>query len=337
MPESQQKARNYVIDNAKLLCLFLILYCHIPPVSGFFHSLVNSFSVPVFFFVAGVFFKNNSIREVVRRSARTLLLPYIIFNLLLVICSSSIAIVGHYGFSFERNLVGPLLGIVLGNTGVCAPYKIPGGPSWFLLALFIARLFFAVMLHSSKKMVCLEVTVLVIIYYLLREVVGWGPFSLDGAILGLPFLVIGYFAKNYVHRFIRLDFRIRLTIIIACCLVLVPTVFANGVVDMFSGGYGNNVMLYIVGGVTGCILIIGICSFLDYSNRLTRLFIEGSTFFICMHIMIMEYVQLIYTRALHLARELIVTDKIVISLTVVLACAAALMLIKKFAPRLLKP
>lgn len=178
---------------------------------------------------------------------------------------------------------------------------------------------------------------LVIIYYLLREVVGWGPFSLDGAILGLPFLVIGYFAKNYVHRFIRLDFRIRLTIIIACCLVLVPTVFANGVVDMFSGGYGNNVMLYIVGGVTGCILIIGICSFLDYSNRLTRLFIEGSTFFICMHIMIMEYVQLIYTRALHLARELIVTDKIVISLTVVLACAAALMLIKKFAPRLLKP
>lgn len=337
MSNSRQiNKRSYIIDNAKLLCLFMILYCHIPPANGLFHSFAYAFHVPIFFFVAGVFFKNKSIKDVALNSAKSLLVPYFVFNLLVIICRCGIIFIGHYEFSAEKHIGLPLLGTILGSSAIDAPYSLPAGPSWFLMALFISRIFFAIMLRSSKILVAIEIILLAGIYFFLRYYLGWGIFSIDGAILGLIFLSVGYYAGKYVKRTIYLDYRYRLGIIFLCCLLLIPLVYINGVANMFDGKYGNYFILFMFGAFMGSIMVLCICSFIDYSNKITRLFIDGSTFFICLHMMIMEYVMLIYRRLTMLSSELLIVDKLIISIVVVMVCAAVIMLMKKYSPRLLK-
>lgn len=325
----KNNSRNYVIDNAKLLCLFIILYCHIPPAQGFIHSLAYSFHVPIFFLVAGMFFKNNPIKYVAVHSAQTLLVPYLIFNLLVIICSCTIAIVGHYGFDFTRNVLHPVYGILLGNTSKAAPYLIPGGPSWFLVALFCSRSIFSVILHSSILLRCIEVIVLVIIYFVTHFYIGWGLFSIDAAILGLPFLAIGFWARKYFINLINANIKYRLALLIICAVALISVVQINGLANMFEGKYGSYFILFVLCGVIGSVMVFMICSFMNYSNRVTRMLIDGSTFFICMHILIMEYVELIYRRAFSISSELVFVDKMFVSIAVVFICLGCIFSYKK--------
>lgn len=325
-----------MIDNAKVVCLFLVLFCHIPPTSGFFHTFSYIFHVPLFFFVAGMFYKNRSISDVVTHSARTLLLPYFAFNVLLIAILVTISLVGNYGFSSTENLLYPILGVILGSSGTTAPFKLPGGPSWFLMALFVARVVFSIILHSKKKFIIFEVLLLVVIYQVVRHYLCWAPFSVTGAIIGLPFMVLGYMYKDKILAITHAKALWRVVLIILTLVLVAICASANGFVDMFQGSYGRYFTLYLLGGFTGCLMIIVICSFMDFSNRFTRLIIEGSTFFLCLHMTIMNYVQLIYRRTFGVSHELLVFDKLIISIAVIAIIYVSLVVIKKFFPRMLK-
>lgn len=329
--------RDYVIDNTKLICLFLILFCHIPPMAGHFHAAILLFHVPVFFLISGLFFKNGSYSEVIKASARTLLLPYFIFNLFLIIISCCIVTIGHYEFTVKTHIVKPLIGVLLGSTLPNAPFKIPGGPSWFLIALFIDRVIFSIFLHAKKPFKVILCIILLLTFICLYNYNTWCLYSFDSALLGLPFMAIGYFLKDKISLIRGLPIPMKITLIVVLSIALYVISAINGISDMFAGKYGEYFVLFIIGGIVGSALIYLVCTFLNTSNRITRLFIKGSTFFICMHIMVMEYVSLVYKRSLNVGDDLLVLDKIIISIITVALIYVALVLINRFCPRLLKP
>lgn len=328
--------RDYVIDNVKLICLFLILFFHIPSIIGHLHAAIYLFHVPVFFLISGIFFKERTFSETLKTSARSLLLPYLVFNLIIVAISCVISIAGNYGFTLQKNIIQPLLGIVLGSSGFDVPLRIPGEPSWFLIALFVDRLIFNIILHVQIYLKLIISIALVVAFLVLSNITDWYAYSIGGALLGLPFMAFGYLVKDKVSTITKIPIAAKFALIIVLAASLYVISAINGTSNMFAGKYGNTFVLFLAGGIAGSLLIYLICTLLNTSNKVTRLFIEGSTFFICMHIMVMNYVILIYRRSLGFTDALMITDKIIISIITVGIIYVMIRAIKRFTPRLLK-
>ena len=304
--------RNNTVDYAKIICLFLILFCHIPKSGGIFHNYVYSFHVPIFFLFSGIFYKTKPLKEVICNSTKSLLLPYVIFNLILIGISASLGFVTST-FSVNENLINPLEGIFIGSTDKDSNYHIPGGPSWFLLALFIDRILIIPFIKCNITVKILYAIGLITLYLIINQYFSWTVWSIDSALLGIPFMLIGYLGSDLFLKIINLNYKRRLIILI-CCIAFIPIVLNNGLANMFNGEYGENFTLFILGGISGSLLRILLCSFIPSSSRFVTSILSVSTFFICCHIMIMEYVMLIYRRSFQLSRELYVIDKIFISL-----------------------
>lgn len=312
-----------------ILLPFPAIYGHLPTVS----LCLPCASV---LFRGRDFFKNSDLKKVISHGFSSLVIPYFIFNLLVVFFDGTVAIVRQPEFSIQNSIIKPIIGIFLGSSAPETPFRIPGRASWFLMSLFCSRIFFSIMLHSRKWLIPLEAAALVLLYLAIQRFLHWSPFSIDSAILGLPLIAIGYFFKEKILALTHLPYYCRLGLIAALSLILYFTVNLNGAIDMFIGSYGNYVSLFLAGGISGSLLIILICSFCNYSNRLTRLIITGSTLIICMHMMIMEYTIIAYYKILQLSRSLMLYDKMLIFLITLSVAILLIIGAKKFCPRLLK-
>lgn len=321
------------IDNAKVLCLYLILFCHIPPVAGDFHIFCYSFHVQIFFLFAGAFYKERPLRNIISSSFKSLVIPYFIWNLAIIVFKCVLGL--FYGFSLTDTLLQPLLGTLLGSSAKDAPFSLPGGPSWFLIALFIARILLTLVLRATQPLKSLIIASLGGIFYLSYSHNIWLPFSIPSAILGLPFMIAGFYAKKYIIGLPSLKFSkkfIALVILIA----LAPLSLNNGLSNMFDGSFGNNILLfYFFGGMLSLLITI-LFSFVQFHSKFVSLMIEGSVFFICCHSIIMEYVSLIGKRTLGLNEVLLPTDKIVVLIITGIICTSLIFVIKKLFPKALK-
>lgn len=325
--------RSAVIDNARIVCLFLILFCHIPPADGNFHSWAYSFHVPIFFMISGIFYRKGSLKEVVSKSAVSLLLPYFIFNFILIAIECGVGII--YSGNIWYNALHHFTGTLLGSSDANAPFIMPGGPSWFLVALFIARILIIPLINGKMFHRIIYGLILIGVYFLISLTCDWAIWSIDSAILGTFFMLIGYLCKDIILPLLKINYKKRL-LIIAGLALLIPLAISNGTANMFNGEYGHNLLVFYLCGVSGTLLIILLCSFADFSTRISRLFLSGSTFFICCHIMIMEYVMLIYRKSAHISADLQIVDKLFVAMATISIIILIMILMKRFAPGLLK-
>ena len=320
-------SRQIAIDNAKLVCLYLIMFCHIPPTEGFFHSWSYSFHVPVFFLIAGAFFSNkSSYKDFIIKNVKALLIPYLVYNTALIIISSLISI--PYGLNPEKTILQPLIGMLTG-------LAIPGGPSWFLLALFFDRIIFKLLLDSNWTRRIIICIILILIYLTHRHITS-NPLVIFSALLGMPFMIVGYAIKDLIRKVTTIPVKVKL-LAITLGIVCVPLSYINGTADMFKGLYGENIFLFIINGILGSLMIICMCSFYEYTNKTFRIIIQGSLFFICCHMMIMEYVMLTYRRLTgNIDMALSVLDKIIVTVPTLIIIIFGTILLKKYCPAIIK-
>lgn len=330
------RPRNISIDTAKVICLYIICFSHIPPATGSLHNFITSFHVQIFFLFSGAFFVSKDLKATVRRGLDTLLIPALIFNVIVAIAADIVAVVSTRHFDFNAMVINPLAGTLLGTTDIAAPYRLPAGPSWFLIALFVARIFMNMLMRSNnirRIVMCLALTAIIIVtehYHM------WTPWSLQGAILGLPFMIIGYWTRKYIIQ--AADYKIYLRV--AAIALLIPSLYflanINGVVTTFNGTFGSNFVLFIAAGTLGSVMLLLICSMIQLPGAFLRLMIDGSVMFICLHMFVMEYVMLIYRRVTTAPEHFSIADKLVITVGVVAIMTLIMLAAKKFYPRLLK-
>lgn len=104
------------IDEARGLAMIIIISWH---TIGIHSSLTDAWTMPIFFFIMGLFYKQeNTFFELVKKKSKALLFPLIVFSIP----------------AFILNIIQD--GIKDTFITIINPYKCMNGPSWFLVCTF---------------------------------------------------------------------------------------------------------------------------------------------------------------------------------------------------------
>lgn len=148
----------------------------------------NSFFMPLFFFLSGIFFKPHSTaRDFFKRELRNTLLPCLVG-----IFAGLVVELMFYHFQ-DKSYLG----------GVATPYftfnLVGNVPLWFLVALFFMQFIVFCVENLFKKLpVKLGAYLLLAAFGYICSIFNMRNTGFFGnACLGLPFFVIGYYGKDY--------------------------------------------------------------------------------------------------------------------------------------------
>lgn len=273
------KGRIEFLDVAKFIGLVLVCFCHIPLPEGNFHVWVYSFHMPLFFLVSGIFFSVDTFA--IGRSAKQLLIPFLFFNLLACVIS--------LGIGFLTS--GELKSTVSWDFFRKSHYII--GPSWFLVSLFMIRIYCGIILRYLGNVWLIVSTCFVLtIFYLTQNSEIWSVMSLGSTVLGIPFYLIGMYGKRVFLNEAQIGKWWTPLIALAFS---VPAIY-NGQVGIHANSFGTNMVLFIIFGLSGTVLLISLSRCITIPRRMLSIFMDGALFFICMHTLIFEYLILIWNK-----------------------------------------
>lgn len=129
-----QSVRKNWIDWAKALGILLVVMGHSNYSQSDINPMIFMIHMPLFFVASGYLFNTNkTLKEITQSNIRTLLIPYLLFNLIPMIYHSSSAFMKQVmGAEVDWNgqIFQPLCDTLLG-----VPGNLLCGPTWFLLAL----------------------------------------------------------------------------------------------------------------------------------------------------------------------------------------------------------
>lgn len=229
MPE---KKRVYYLDVLGAILLFHMMIGHCCQwascYSAYFRgSYWLSFFMPWFFFKGGMFFKPLPPGEEVRKSARRLLVPFVVFS-----------VVGTFIFWLKLMLLHQfgLYSVLLVGKDLVLKGSVWGNfPLWFLLSLFAVRVIFGRLLNhmashrGARRLlpVCggcvLAFAVLLTFYYLDLED-RYVPLYVANISSGLIFFASGYCLRHFRYT-------IRATVLLSLAYIAVM-IFMPTTVDM---------------------------------------------------------------------------------------------------------
>lgn len=197
------KERNYTLDITKAICILSIILGHTSFLNDTYYKILYAFHVPLFFIISGYFLSiKKSTIEIIKEKFKTLIIPYFITSIIILIgrilikkesfiyfCSI------FYGSGKIEVTIGDLI------------FKSIG-PVWFLPALF-----FAIIIVKLISKFDLEIQILLtLIFSVLANISAyyfWLPFSLQPALMGSFFLIIGNaMKKDNIRKFINNKFLI---------------------------------------------------------------------------------------------------------------------------------
>lgn len=166
------------------------------------HDVIYTFHMPLFFILSGLFVgrKELGILDSIRANTRSLLIPYAFMYLTTIPFGLAfIAIKCGIPLTIADCLVKPIIGMVYGVDHLLGVfYFFTNGPLWFLLALFLSRIFFDGVHNLSEGLKAkwgggylLSAIISVGIFYLLKYS-GYNIWSLTQASILYPYLLIGF-------------------------------------------------------------------------------------------------------------------------------------------------
>lgn len=167
------KERNYLLDNAKGLLIFLVVFGHTLElfkdkfvVAKSIYIFIYMFHMPVFVFISGYFSKNVS--KARETAVTSLLIPFIIFTIPWNIASLFSGKLGLFSFF------------------------TPGWALWYLFSMFVWRLFLADIIRIKNIF-----KISIVIGLMAGQFVEFGAFmSLSRTLVFLPYFLAGYYMNE---------------------------------------------------------------------------------------------------------------------------------------------
>lgn len=337
--EKNNENRIKWIDTARCIGLCLILFCHIPPRYESFHDLIYCFHVPMFFILSGIFLKDEISINGIWHSFKRLIIPYFAYNIILqiILC---VYIITRGGDPLP-GLIDSTMGALIGSSKVESPWHLLGGPSWFLPALFIARIAAQISIRilncaTNKILTTIFIGLALFgLYYWPHTRLDWCFWSFDAAILGTYFIIFGHLMRSFFLKIGMLPIYTKISLFVIAGIAL-WFLNINGTANMFRGEYGNRIDLFFINGIIGTIAICALSAIVSLPKIMTALFTKGAIFFICAHVFIMNYVSLIYVRLSGRPWEFETTDKLIIASCTILCFITIAAILRALNPKLLR-
>lgn len=200
------KQRDVTYDLMKAIAIILMMLSHLVYNDGMPKQIIYSFHMPLFFIIAGIFAKDiadiPSFKDLTKKSAKRLLLPYVVTMLMLCTWGGIQAIAKHDISFFLRHLFSMLTASADGwetKWGL-----IYAGPMWFLVALYWVReIFYGIRcacMNVSKfgnELVVGISLILSVASVLIHPYLPALPFCFMPAFTGIAFYAVGW----YIHRY----------------------------------------------------------------------------------------------------------------------------------------
>ena len=211
-----------------------------------FDKFIHAFHMPMFFFISGFFYKksNISIKAVIAKKSRTLIIPYFFFGIF------------HYLISLKDGIsIKPLLHVFTINT---MGFPIAGA-LWFLTALFAADVIYAVLDKFNKKWLILP---LVLMGSFADRILPYPlPWALSASFVGLGLYWFGEYTRRNEDKLQKiLSLKIWEILIIGAITGIL--IFVNGNVNMREGIY-SFFPLFWINALSACFVGISLSKYIE--------------------------------------------------------------------------
>lgn len=263
--------RYYWIDWMKVIAMYFVICDHLsaPCVRTFL--LTDTLA---FFTISGFLFKKDENGVFWRKTLWNLVIPTLIFFLIAPL-TKVLALTYHA--VFDHVAVGSANLITLAQSTLYAAagfHSFRGvlalGPLWFVYTLIICRIIMHLLL-SIKKNSTLVIILTCIAFLAAAYALRFTPYdekdapnAIVDALLGFPFLCIGFGLKKFKSEIANISaLHTILCSVVAAVAFLLCWKF-NGSVFVYRCDFGNSILLFLLGGISGTVLIFALSRFLDF-------------------------------------------------------------------------
>lgn len=236
------------IDNVKFICIFFVMVSHLDCTPRIFRVFFEPFFLAAFYFVSGYVYKNQvSIKEVIQKKARALLIPWFWFGMFNIITSQIISFQEHE--SLAKELIRNFLQI-----------RGLDDRMWFIAALFVAHIpfYFLVKYCNRNRRVVITIVMFILSFVYSFFVDGnlfpWGtnklPWHLEYIFIINFFMVMGYEYKNLDEKLAKKIDEKKNIIIVMCIYILLVVANYIGkctISDVFIHAVPMTIILAICG------------------------------------------------------------------------------------------
>lgn len=203
---------------------------------------IHGFHMPLFYFVSGYFFKDNiTIKKAIIKKAKTTMVPYFAFGLFYYV----VWLVMIKNFAWWV----PLKSLFFTPTDGNLPITVA---IWFLPSLYITEITFFILRKyiKSEKVLSLIILILFLSGVLIPKYVIRLPWTIDTSMVGMGFYYIAYLMNKYDNKK-TINYLINAKSMIALVYGAIGScaIFFNGNTGIYSGKYGNSIILYLVGAL----------------------------------------------------------------------------------------
>lgn len=327
---TQQNVKRKVwIDWCKALGMLAIIWghCFPPGMSGFIYA----FNVPVFFIISGYLTKREeSMGICMRKIGTNLAIPYFI-----------LAFIKVAGYIIKHLDDGQWLWSIIAVLGGFHNLHDASGCNnlWFVYSLIIIKILYQLFATDKARILVMSVAAVIgaIIYNELNLDWMW---SVTNVMLALPFFMLeNYFATYGKSRFDKFQTIIKENtaktalpmLLISAAITLLVGKY-NDTADMFQNQYGNNIVLFAIGAISGSAMILILSVMLDkFDWKIIRITSVGTIVTLVFHRELLHsMLKLIRKSDLDIVMQNIAM--FLLSAAVLLAFVPIIMIVKRILP-----
>lgn len=207
-----ERKRIVWIDIARAIGILLIVAGHTLFTYQFSYLARAIFAVhvPIFFILSGYLYRQRPIKQQAKRLCVSLLLPYLFTVAVIIIGSFLKNSTALSAIGGVKSLGTNRASLVAGIYGIGTPtqlawlnhYSVASiGAIWFLLAMFIGHLLFALMQvklpEKRFKLVIMWGLSIVLVYFSTKTQFGLLPWSFNAGLMSVIFYTFGYTAQQF--------------------------------------------------------------------------------------------------------------------------------------------
>lgn len=305
------------VDIAKGIGIMLVIMGHIEydyvPFCGSVH-------IPLFFILAGYLYdidktQSRTYRELAGRRVKRLLLPYFIYNIILY-AKYLLKLVLSHTFTMRLGVQG-LLGFVYSSAlfykNVPAEENFEGfvfgnGPLWFLTAMAVSSVIFYFIIYfvfhhkfDWTRIIASSVILCVLSYALCRVLPVYLPWSIEAALLGTVFMLMGMCLRKY-QVIEKAEKQYWLPVV--CVLLFALLHYLNGPANLALLDYGRFMSVYLILGLLGTVVVLWISRRLSRNQIIKRAFSyvgQNTLIILAFHMTIISIMMSVFGK-LHLER-----------------------------------